>query len=242
MPQETETTGMRQIVFDTETTGLNERGGDRIVEIGCVELQGRRVTGNTFHHYLNPDRESDAKALEKHGLTRAFLSDKPRFPDIAEAFLDFVRGAELIAHNADFDLRFIDKELELCGKSHGRLSDHVSGIVDTLSMARKEYPGAPATLDALCKRFEIDLAARTHHGALLDSRLLADVYLAMTTQQCTLDFGMGGAPTDSDFPRSQTQTHLAAFAIPVVRANEEEQRLHEERLASIERIAGRCLW
>ncbi len=232
---------MRQIIFDTETTGFYERKGDRIVEIGCVELVNRRPTGNTFHHYLNPDRESDPKALEKHGLTSAFLEDKPRFENIANAFLDFVRGAELIAHNASFDVRFIDMELERCGETYGSLADHVTGVVDTLAMARKEYPGAPATLDALCKRFDIDLTGRNFHGALLDSRLLADVYLAMTAKQGALGFG-------EEDVAEQTGAHvhqaagIAPFDIRVIRASEDELARHEKRLAAIIKAAGKCLW
>src|SRR5690606_27105364 len=169
---------MRQIILDTETTGLNARSGDRIIEIGCVELLNRQLTGNNYHRYINPERDSEEGALAVHGLTTEFLSDKPKFAEIAGEFLDFVKDAELIIHNAPFDLGFLDMELERLGLPP--LEKHVRGVTDTLVMAKQMYPGKRNSLDALCDRYEISNAHRTLHGALLDSELLAEVYLAMT--------------------------------------------------------------
>jgi len=182
---------MREIVFDTETTGLSPKNGDRIVEIGCLELVNRLPTGETFHVYLNPERDMPAEAQAVHGLSEAFLADKPLFADVADDFLAFVGDAALIAHNASFDMRFIQAELKACGRPD--LSEHQ--VIDTLAMARKKFPGSPASLDALCKRFNVDTSSRELHGALIDSELLAGVYLEL----------MGGRQTGMIFEKKQQQ-------------------------------------
>lgn len=232
---------MRQIIFDTETTGLNVGSGNRIIEIGGIELINRRPTGNTFHQYINPERESEPDALAVHGLTTKFLSTKPRFEDIIDAFLDFVRGAEIVAHNAQFDVGFIDAELSRCGERHGRLTDHVAGIVDTLVIAKQRFPGQRINLDALCARFNIDTAHRTLHGALLDAKLLADVYLALTSWQGDLGFAEEEKPLATT-PDAASFQGATAFDIPVIRASGEELALHEQRLAGIAKSSGKCLW
>ena len=180
---------MRQIILDTETTGLEPEQGHRIIEIGCVEQIERRLTGNNFHQYLQPDREIDAAAVEVHGITNEFLADKPRFEDIVDDFIQYVDGAELIIHNAPFDVGFMDHEFALLGrKKWGQVSDHC-GVLDTLAMARKLHPGQKNNLDALCRRYSIDNTHRELHGALLDAEILADVYLAMTGGQAALSLG-----------------------------------------------------
>ena len=176
---------MRQIVLDTETTGLEPADGHRIIEIGCVELLDRRLTGNTYHQYLQPDREIDAGAVEVHGITNEVLADKPRFADVAAEFLDFIRGAELVIHNAPFDVGFIDHEFALLADPPGPVAQHCM-VLDTLVLARHMHPGQRNSLDALCKRYDIDNSQRDLHGALLDAEILADVYLAMTGGQVSL--------------------------------------------------------
>ncbi|MDF9391380.1 MULTISPECIES: DNA polymerase III subunit epsilon [Methylococcus] len=176
---------MRQIVLDTETTGLDPKAGHRIIEIGCVELLDRRITQNRFHVYINPEREIDAGAIEVHGLTNEFLASMPVFRNIADDFLNFISGAELIIHNAAFDVGFLDHELSLLSESRGRIADYC-GICDTLAMARKNHPGQRNSLDALCKRYNVDNSRRELHGALLDAEILADVYLAMTGGQIAM--------------------------------------------------------
>jgi len=175
---------MRQIVLDTETTGLNPRSGDRIIEIGCVELVNRRLTGNNFHYYINPERDSDPGALAVHGLTSEFLSDKPKFAEIARALCDYLRDAEIIIHNAPFDVGFLDAEFEKLGLP--QFEQHVRSVTDTLLQAKELHPGKRNSLDALCERYGVSNAHRTLHGALLDSELLAEVYLAMTRGQDSL--------------------------------------------------------
>ncbi|MCC7484232.1 MAG: DNA polymerase III subunit epsilon [Burkholderiales bacterium] len=228
---------MRQIILDTETTGLEPELGHRIIEIAGVELVNRRLTGKDFHRYLNPERESEAGALEVHGLTTEFLRDKPRFAEIAGEFLDFVKGAELIIHNAAFDVAFLDRELDLAGLES--LSNHCAGVVDTLRMARELHPGKRNALDALCERYRIDNSARTLHGALLDARLLAEVYLAMTRGQESLiieEEAHAVAITAGDAGRQ-------ALELAVLRASAEELAAHAERLADIEKASkGKCLW
>ena len=174
----------RLIMLDTETTGLNARMGDRVIELGCVELLGRTVTDRHFHHYLNPGREIEEGALKVHGITKEFLADKPKFAEIAKEFLDYVQGADLVIHNAAFDVEFLDMELELAG--FGKLGGHVATVIDSLAMARELHPGKKNSLDALCERYFVSNAHRTLHGALLDARLLAEVYLAMTRGQESL--------------------------------------------------------
>ena len=180
----------RQIILDTETTGLDPKSGHRVIEIGCIELVNRKFTGEQYHIYLNPDRDSDEAALEVHGLTSEFLSDKPRFKDIYEEFLKFISGSELLIHNAEFDVNFLDHEIKLLSKQLPTVSDSVTKITDTLQIAREKHPGQRNSLDALVKRYEIGGYDRELHGALLDSQILGDVYLSMTGGQSNLDFSV----------------------------------------------------
>lgn len=235
---------MRQIVLDTETTGLEWKKGNRVVEIGCVELMERRPTGRTYQQYMHPDREFEPGAQEVTGLTLEFLADKPRFAEIADAFLDFVDGAELIIHNAAFDVGFLDNELSLLGPKYGRLRDRVIGIEDSLDMARKRYPGQRNSLDALCKRLGVDNAHRQLHGALLDAQLLAEVYLALTSGQGEIGFGQLPPSEESDARVSAAfaATSMDAGPRPRVHVSEEELTIHMARLATIRKKAGRCVW
>ncbi|HXS74323.1 MAG TPA: DNA polymerase III subunit epsilon [Rhodanobacteraceae bacterium] len=218
---------MRQIVLDTETTGLEAGRGHRIIEIGCVELVERRLTGRTFHRYLNPDRAIDPGAIAVHGIRDEFLLDKPRFREIAPEWLEFIRDAELLIHNAAFDVGFLDAELALCGETHGRVNDHAR-VLDTLGVAREKYPGQRNTLDALCKRLGIDNTHRELHGALLDARLLAEVWLAMTTGQSALGFAQ-------DTPAAAATTTPVAKPVNtrVLRADAQAQTAHAARLAAL---------
>lgn len=232
---------MRQIVLDTETTGLEPGDGHRIIEIGCVELINRRLTGNTFHRYLQPDREIDPGAIEVHGITNEMLADKPRFADVARAFLDFVSGAELIIHNAPFDVGFLNHELRRLDGAWGRIDEHCR-VLDTLAMARQLHPGQKNNLDALCKRYGIDNTHRELHGALLDAEILADVYLAMTGGQTTLS--LGGSQTGGAAAAPEAIRRLSGRpALRVVRASAEELAAHEQRLQAIDKASGgKCLW
>ncbi len=187
---------MRQIVLDTETTGLEVSLGHRVIEIGCVELVNRRVTGKHWHHYINPEREIDSGAFEVHGISNEFLQDKPRFADLAEDFLEYVAGAELVIHNAPFDMGFLNRELALMDPAGKSLED-VCGVLDTLLLARQKHPGQKNSLDALCKRYAIDNSHRSLHGALLDARILADVYLVMTGGQTSLGLDAAQASANS---------------------------------------------
>ena len=232
---------MRQVVLDTETTGLEPELGHRIIEIGGVELVNRRLTDRRLHHYLQPDREIDAGALEVHGITREFLQDKPRFAEVHADLLSFVSGAEVIIHNAPFDVAFLDSELARLGDPDLRLENHCR-ILDSLALARQLHPGQRNGLDALCRRYGIDSSARQLHGALLDAEILADVYLAMTGGQAVLALGGAGeaataAVSSRAVPRRRTGS------IPVVRASPEELGAHARQLALIEeKSGGRCLW
>ncbi len=235
---------MRQIVLDTETTGLEWKKGNRVVEIGCVELVERRPTGRTWQQYIHPEREFEPGAQEVTGLTLEFLADKPKFAEIADAFLDFIDGAELIIHNAAFDVGFLDHELSLLGPQYGRLHDRVAGIEDSLDMARKRYPGQRNSLDALCKRLGVDNAHRQLHGALLDAQLLAEVYLALTSGQSEIGFGQPAA-TDGGGPGAEAAfAHAIADASlrPRVRATEAELAAHAARLEVLRKKSGRCVW
>jgi DNA polymerase III subunit epsilon len=235
---------MRQVVLDTETTGLEWKKGNRVVEIGCVELMERRPTGRTYQQYIHPDREFEPGAQEVTGLTLEFLADKPRFADIADAFLAFIDGAELIIHNAAFDVGFLDNELSMLGPQYGRLRDRVSGIEDSLDMARKRYPGQRNSLDALCKRLDVNNAHRQLHGALLDSQLLAEVYLALTSGQSEIGFGnVAGSESAAEVAAAAfTATMVDAALRPRVRATEDELAAHAARLDAIRKKAGRCVW
>ncbi len=229
---------MRQIVLDTETTGLNAGFGDRVIEIGAVEMLSRRLTGNHFHRYVNPMRKVEAGALRVHGLTDEFLSDKPLFADIAAGFLDFIRGAELIIHNAPFDVEFLNAELARL--QQGVLRDHCAGVVDTLIHARELHPGRKNSLDALCERYAINNSHRTLHGALLDAELLAEVYLAMTRGQDSLAIDMGPAAGPGSI------SHRAARpegTLTIRVASDDERALHEQILQSIlKESRGSCIW
>ncbi|WP_042261346.1 DNA polymerase III subunit epsilon [Paraburkholderia heleia] len=231
---------MRQIILDTETTGLNARTGDRIIEIGCVELVNRRLTGNNLHFYVNPERDSDPGALAVHGLTTEFLSDKPKFAEVADEILDFIRDADIIIHNAPFDIGFLDAELALLGKP--AFKEHCGEVIDTLVQAKQIFPGKRNSLDALCDRFGISNAHRTLHGALLDSELLAEVYLAMTRGQESLVIDMLGehaAPGAAAAPRIQ----LESIDLPVIMANEEEIAEHNAVLDGLDKaIKGTSVW
>jgi DNA polymerase-3 subunit epsilon len=230
----------RQVVLDTETTGL-EVEEHRIIEIGCVELRNRRRTDSVFHHYLNPEREIEEGAYEVHGISRADLADKPLFADIARDLLDFLKGSEVIMHNAAFDEQFIDRELARLGPEWGRLRDHCS-ILDTLALARELHPGQKNSLDALCARYAVDNSTRELHGALLDARILSDVYLAMTGGQAALllEEETAAAPGTSWAHRL-----LPAEREPlrVIRPTAEELAAHRERLEALDAMSGgRCLW
>ena len=230
---------MRQIVLDTETTGLEPEQGHRIIEIGAVELLDRKLTGRHFQRYLNPERDIEEGALEVHGITREFLDDKPLFADVADDLLEFVEGAELVIHNAPFDLGFLDYEFSLLDREGERFSDRVT-VTDTLDLAREMRPGQRNNLDALCKAFEVDNSSRALHGALLDAEILADVYLAMTGGQVALGLSIGATPAD-ELTTSEVLNEERP-ALKVVRASEEELAAHQARLEAIRESSGECLW
>ena len=228
---------MRQIFLDTETTGLNPRTGDRVIEIGCVELVNRQLTGNNFHRYINPERESDPGALAVHGLTSDFLSDKPKFAAVIAELCAFVANAEIIIHNAPFDVGFLDVEFEKLG--YPSFKEHVNKISDTLQQAKELYPGKRNSLDALCERYGISNAHRTLHGALLDAELLAEVYLAMTRGQDSLTMDLGGDAGALD----GSGKPIAIAEILVVQPNEAELAAHEVVLKSLDKeVKGQSLW
>ncbi len=231
----------RQIVLDTETTGLEPARGHRIIEIGCVELFERRPTGNDFHQYLQPGREIDAGAIEVHGITNEFLADKPRFEDVAQDFMDYIMGAELIIHNAPFDVGFIDAELKhLQGWD---ALDSYCEITDTLVMARRKHPGQRNSLDALCGRYGIDNSRRQKHGALLDAEILAEVYLAMTGGQSALSLDDEDGETGSTETQRVRRLCADRPALPVIRANAAERQQHQQWLAHLEETLGvKALW
>lgn len=229
----------RQIVLDTETTGLSAENGDRIIELGCVELLSRKLTGNNLHLYLNPERDSHEDALKVHGISNEFLRDKPKFAEVVHDILEYLRGAELIIHNASFDVGFLDKELELAGLPP--LAAHVDGVIDTLAMAKEMFPGKRNSLDALCDRLEVDNSGRTLHGALLDAELLADVYINMTRGQDALLImdetanGEGGVKVAA--------VDLSRLVLPVLLASDQELAEHEDLLAQIDKSsAGKTIW
>jgi DNA polymerase III subunit epsilon len=229
---------MRQIFLDTETTGLSPENGDRIIEIGCVELLHRKLTGNNLHFYLNPGRDSHEDALRVHGISNEFLRDKPVFAAVADELMQYLAGAEIIIHNAPFDIGFLNKELELIGR--GRFTEVVGNIVDSLAMAKELYPGKRNSLDSLCDRLEVDNSGRTLHGALLDAELLADVYINMTRGQEALlietDTGhheVGAAPA----------VDLSSFTLPVLKASDAEREAHDQVLRDLVKASGgKVLW
>lgn len=232
---------MRQIVLDTETTGFyanHSDNPDRMVEIGCVELVNRKLTGNNLHFYLNPGRDSDEGALRVHGLTTQFLSDKPRFEEIAQQLVDYVAGAEIIIHNAPFDLSFLDMELGRTGRKPFKTC--VAGVLDTLVMAKEMFPGKRNSLDALCDRLEVDNSGRTLHGALLDAELLADVYINMTRGQDALIME-SSAPQEAGIVVEQLD--LRSIQLPVLEANAQEMAAHEDVLSQLDKSSGgKTVW
>lgn len=235
---------MRQIVLDTETTGLETSQGHRIIEIGCVELINRRLTGRHYHQYINPEREVDAGAQAVHGISSAMLEDKPVFARIADEFLQFVGDAELIIHNAAFDIGFIDYELNMLRPGFGSITSHCH-VVDTLLMARAKHPGQKNNLDALCKRYGVDNSQRELHGALLDAEILADVYLLMTGGQTALS--LGGNQSKGEDGGSQTEEIRRISPnrkpLPIILADADELVLHEQKLAAIAKASGdNCVW
>ncbi len=234
---------MRQIVLDTETTGLEVSQGHRIIEIGCVELDNRRLTGNHFHRYIKPDREIDQGAIEVHGITNEFLADKPRFEQIAKDFVEFVEGAELIIHNAPFDLGFLNSELQRLDANAATLQNLCS-VIDTLVMARSRHPGQRNNLDALCSRYGVDNSQRDLHGALLDAEILADVYLAMTGGQTAFQLSDSDARGSDGAAQGERIRRLAPgrTPLPVIAATAEEVAVHEALLDTIAAAGGKVLW
>ena len=228
----------RQIFLDTETTGLSPENGDRIIEIGCVEMQSRRLTGSNKHFYLNPERRNHEDAVKIHGLTDEFLADKPKFAAVSDELMEYLAGAEIIIHNAAFDVGFLDAELKRLQRP--RFAEQVGAVTDSLTMAREMFPGKSNSLDALCKRLEVDNASRTLHGALLDAGLLAEVYIRMTRGQNSLviDAGAssGGAVTVADID-------LRQFTLPVIEPSDDERRAHEAVLVELDKVSGgKTLW
>ena len=228
----------RQIVLDTETTGLSAESGDRIIEIGCVELLNRKLTGNNLHFYINPERDSHEDALKVHGISNEFLRDKPKFAEVAEEILRYLEGAEIIIHNAAFDIGFLDKELERLGKPV--FTSFVSEVTDTLAMAKQLYPGKRNSLDALCDRLGVDNSGRTLHGALLDAELLADVYINLTRGQEALLIDLGDVGEQGV---AGERIDLSAFDLPVLTANAQELAAHADVLAQIDKASGgKLVW
>ena len=229
---------MRQIVLDTETTGLSAESGDRIIEIGCVEMVDRKLTGKNLHFYLNPGRDSHEDALKVHGISNEFLKDKPQFRAIADELMAYLEGAELIIHNAPFDLSFLNKELSLIGRAP--VKDFVAGVIDSLMMAKELFPGKRNSLDALCDRLDVDNSGRTLHGALLDAELLADVYINLTRGQNSLVMDEGPEPE----PGEPIQvTDLRSIVLPLLTANEQECAAHEGLLVGIDKASkGKTIW
>jgi DNA polymerase-3 subunit epsilon len=229
---------MRQIFLDTETTGLSAEGGDRIIEIGCVELVSRKLTGNNRHFYLNPERASHEDALKVHGISNEFLRDKPKFGAVADELMAFLAGAEVIIHNAAFDVAFLNKELELVGQP--AFTTFAGRVTDTLLMAKEMYPGKRNSLDALCDRLGVDNSSRTLHGALLDAELLADVYINLTRGQEALLIDMAGTDTVGNIV---ARVDLRAFTLPVLLASDQEAAAHEEVLQQLDKASGgKTLW
>jgi DNA polymerase-3 subunit epsilon len=229
---------MRQIVLDTETTGLSAENGDRIIEIGCVELLNRKLTGNNLHFYVNPERDSHEDALKVHGISNEFLRDKPKFAAIADQLLDYLHDAEVIIHNAPFDISFLNKEMERLGRPP--MKTVIGKVTDSLVMAKEMFPGKRNGLDALCDRLGVDNSGRTLHGALLDAELLADVYINMTRGQDALLMDLGDAPGENGLTEA---LDLSRFELPVLRANEQEAQAHDGVLADLDKASkGKTVW
>ncbi|PKM12087.1 MAG: DNA polymerase III subunit epsilon [Gammaproteobacteria bacterium HGW-Gammaproteobacteria-3] len=231
----------RQIVLDTETTGINPQEGHKIIEIGCVELVKRRLTGRHFHSYINPERVIDAGAIEVHGITNEFLFDKPLFADVVDDFIGFIRGAQLIIHNAPFDVGFINHEFALLNNGIGPVEKY-SDVFDTLAFARSKHPGQRNSLDALCKRYGIDNSHRDLHGALLDAEILADVYLLMTGGQASLLDEDSVTDGMADGEQAISRVSAERPRLKVIACDEAELTAHRQRLEAIEKMSGLCLW
>ncbi|MGE8321203.1 MAG: DNA polymerase III subunit epsilon [Comamonas sp.] len=232
----------RQIILDTETTGLSAEQGDRVIELGCVELLDRRLSGNNLHLYFNPDRNSHEDALRVHGITNEFLKDKPRFHEVAAQVREYLEGAELVIHNAAFDMGFLNKEFELAGLPP--LKSLVSGVIDTWAMAKELFPGKRNSLDALCDRLDVDNSGRTLHGALLDAELLADVYINMTRgQEQLLDVADSSADSAQSQGITLARVDLSQFELPVLAPSEQELAAHDAVLAQIDKSSGdKTVW
>lgn len=233
---------MRQIVLDTETTGIDPKEGHRIIEIGCVEVVNRRLTGNHFHVYINPGRHIEQEAIDVHGITNEFLSDKPVFADVAEEFVNFIRDAQLVIHNAPFDVGFMDHEFAMEPKTRSVKTEAICSVLDTLTLARQKHPGQKNNLDALCKRYGIDNSHRTLHGALLDAEILADVYLMMTGGQKALNLSGQGSGEDDGQANAVRRVKRNGNKLKVIQASADEVSKHEARLDIVEQSAGNCLW
>ncbi len=232
---------MRQIILDTETTGLEPRDGHRIIEIGCVEVVNRRKTDASFHVYLNPERDIEDGAFDVHGLSNEFLADKPKFSDVAQDLIDFIRDSEVIIHNAPFDIGFIDAEFERLGKQWGSL-EHYCVTLDTLSLARQLHPGQKNSLDALCQRYEVDNSKRELHGALLDAQILLDVYLAMTGGQTSLSLEEE-EDADSDLVQAPVRLKPGRASLKLIEPSDDELEAHHKILQLIEKTSGKeCVW
>ena len=229
----------RQIVLDTETTGIDPLQGHRIIEIGCVELVNRRFTGNNYHVYVNPDRIVEQEAIDVHGITNEFLADKPKYRDISQEFFDYINGAELVIHNAAFDVGFMDHEFRLLDRTWAG-TDQYCEILDTLDMARKKHPGQRATLDALCKKYGINNAHRVLHGALLDAEILADVYLMMSGGQININLVTSGQASADDVGIRRLDSNRQK--LNVIHATADELQKHEERLDIVAKKGGSVLW
>lgn len=232
---------MRQMIVDTETTGLSPEAGHRIIEIACMEMVNRRLTGNRFHEYINPEREVEAGALAVHGITNEFLYNQQKFKDIAQALLDYLKGTELIIHNAPFDTGFLDCEFKQWNGNFTSMAEHCE-IFDTLAFARQKHPGQQNNLDALCRRYGVDNSSRKLHGALLDAELLAEVYLRMTGGQSHLFAEEGFDQTVSQNKARTRRIKQDHPPLVIIEATTEELILHQERLQAIKKQAGRCLW
>ena len=231
---------MRQIVLDTETTGLATAQGHRIIEIGCIEIVNRRFTGREYHSFLNPERDIDEGAEAVHGMSREDLENQPRFSDIADEFLEFITGTELVIHNAEFDIGFLEHELKLMKHARAKITDHAT-VLDTLRFARKLHPGQRNSLDALCKRYNVDASRRNVHGALIDAELLAKVYLAMTGGQAALSLDQKVVKTETTMTNLGRQAPSSELDLVVIRANDEENAAHEALLEKM-KASGECIW
>ncbi|WP_404396759.1 DNA polymerase III subunit epsilon [Idiomarina loihiensis] len=232
---------MRQVVLDTETTGIDPAKGHRIIEIGCVELINRKLTGNHFHVYINPERVVEQEAVEVHGITNDFLTDKPVFAQVVHDFIEFIKGSQLVIHNAPFDVGFMDAEFSRIRPAVGLTNDFCS-VLDTLQLAREMRPGQRNSLDALCRAYDVDNSARELHGALLDAEILADVYLMMTGGQTALNLASHGKDNQGGSHKVEHQRVTNRPALKVLRATADEEILHQERLARVKEEGGHCLW